>query len=111
MGVIIIFSIFLPLPYLSLRKFLENSFEENYGKKSLPSKSLSIFLIIYSILRLLNFFIMYQIIFGSLSMSDYNYSIYYYIQIGLIIFVLIMQISMVFFLSRLKLISSSPIKN
>ena len=108
---IAIFSIILPFPYMLLRQFLEKDSDNNYRAGPYPLKSLKIFLIVYSICRLFNFYIMYQIIFGSISLRDSSYSIYYYIQIGLIIFTLIMQFSMIDLTSRLKSMFSSALNN
>lgn len=99
---IAIFSIILPFPYIILRQFLEKDSDNNYRAGPFPLKSQIIFLIVYSIIKLFNFYIMYQIMFGSLNMSNNYYSIYYYIQIGLAIFVLIIQLSMIDLISRLK---------
>jgi len=105
---IIIFSIFLPFPYKLLRQFLEKDSEENYRVVPFPLKSQNISQIVYSVFRFFNFYIMFQIIFYSLSMSDDYFSIYFYIQLGLIIFTLIMQFSIIDLLNRLKSIFDSP---
>ena len=106
---IAISSLILPLPYMLLRNFLEKDSNNKYRVGPLPLKSLKIFLIVYSICRLINFYLMHQIMFGSLSVSDSSISIYYYIQIFLIIFVLIIQFSMIDFTSRLKSLFKSAL--
>lgn len=103
---ITISSLTLPFSYIILRQFLEKDSNNKYRVEPFPLKSLKIVLIVYSICRLLNFYIMYQIMFGSLSMGDKFYSIYYYIQIFLIIFALIIQLLMIDLNNRLKLIFS-----
>ena len=108
---IAISSIILPFPYILLRQFLEKDSDNNYRAGPYPLKSLKIFLIVYSICRLFNFYIMYQIMFGSISLRDSSYSIYYYIQICLIIFALIMRFSMIDLTSRLKSMFSSALNN
>lgn len=108
---IAISSLILPFPYIILKEFLEKDSDENYRVGVLPLKSLKILIIVYSIFRFFNFYIMYQIMFGSLSLSDSSYSIYYYIQIVLIIFALIIQFSMIDLTSRLKSMFSSALNN
>jgi len=102
-------SIFLPVPFILLRKFLEKDAYNKYRVGPLPLKSLNTILIVYSICRFINFFLMYQIKFGSLSMSDSLNSIYYYIQLSLIIFALIIQFSMIDFVNRLKSLFNSAL--
>lgn len=102
-------SIFLPIPFILLRNFLEKDAYNKYRVGPLPLKSLNTILIVYSICRCFIFYIIYQIKFGSLSLSDSLFSIYYYIQVGLIIFALIIQFSMIDFVSRLKSLFNSAL--
>jgi hypothetical protein len=108
-SIIAISSLLLPLPYMLIRSFLEEDSNYKYRVGPLPLKSLNIFLIIYSIFRLINFYLMHEIMFGSLSVSDSTISIYYYIQIILIIFALIIQFSMIDLTSRLKSLFNSAL--